>query len=299
MQAMTARLKDNIVRKFLIYILAILSQILLLPCSGVYAQPWETLPDARPLPASVTGNRLEHGGARIWYGTVGTGEPVILLHGGMASSDGWGNQVPALIQGHHRVILIDSRGHGRSTLGNQPLSYGLMESDVVAVMDAMKLKKAAVVGWSDGANIGLVMAMKHPRRLTALYAFGANMDLDSVKPDAFSAPILKPLVGRLVKDYARLSPTPDGFSALHDAVEAMQKTEPNYSAAELAAIRGPRIMIADGDHEEFIKREHTRYLAKTIPGARLVFLPAVSHFAPWQAPEAFNTSMIDFLDRQK
>lgn len=260
------------------------------------ASLWTTLPVEAPLPSLLQAHHVDHEGARIWYGSVGTGRPVILLHGGMASSATWGNQIPALVGSHHRVILIDSRGHGRSTLGTQPLSYELMASDVLAVMDAEKIDRAAIVGWSDGANTGLALAMRHPNRLTGVYAFGANMDLQAVKPDAFSAPILGEVVKRLAAEYARLSPTPEGFGALHEAVEAMQTTEPNYSAAQLAAIKGPRIMIADGDHEEFIKPEHTAYLAQTIPGAGLTIFPDVSHFAPWQSPEAFNASMIAFLD---
>src|SRR5260221_12250300 len=74
---------------------------------------------------------VDHEGERIWYGTDGKGEPVILLHGGMAISLSWGNQVPSLIKTHHEVILIESRGHGRSTLGPYPLSYERMQSDVV------------------------------------------------------------------------------------------------------------------------------------------------------------------------
>ncbi len=79
------------------------------------------------------------------------------------------------------------------------------------------------------------------------------------------------------------------------AVFAMQGAEPNFTAADLARIRGPRIVIADGEHEEFIARSHTDYLARTIPGARLVILPGVSHFAPWQRPEAFTASLLAAL----
>ncbi len=76
----------------------------------------------------------------------------------------------------------------------------------------------------------------------------------------------------------------------------MQMREPNYAPADLAAIRGPQVAIVDGAHEEFILRQHTEYLARTIPGARLIILPDVSHFAPIQAPDAFNAAMIGFLD---
>jgi pimeloyl-ACP methyl ester carboxylesterase len=256
---------------------------------------WKTLPAEQPLPKLAKEGYVDHEGARIWYGTVGKGEPVILLHGGMASSLSWGNQVPDLIKTHHKVILIDSRGHGRSTLGPYPLSYERMQGDVLAVMDTLHLDKASFVGWSDGANISLIMAMKDPERVNRVYAFGANMNTDTIPPGAFTSPILPEVVGRLAKEYARISPTPNGFNNLHQALDAMQKKEPNYTTKELAAIKVSNVVIADGDHEEFITRAHTEYLANTISGAKLVILPNVSHFAPWQDPTTFTKSVLQFL----
>lgn len=258
---------------------------------------WDTLPAAQPLPPLKDQGYVDHEGARIWYGRVGSGQPVILLHGGMASSLSWGNQVPPLVTTHHAVILIDSRGHGRSSLGPDPLSYALMERDVIAVMDALHLQRASFVGWSDGAIISLVAAMKNPERVDRVYAFGANMDTSAVLPNADRSPILPQLAARLAREYAALSPTPEGFAALHQAVEAMQKKEPDYTAAQLAAIHVAHIAIVDGEHDEFIRPAHTAYLARTIPGARLIILPGVSHFAPWQDPSAFNQSVVRFLDR--
>ncbi|HMH12151.1 MAG TPA: alpha/beta hydrolase [Edaphobacter sp.] len=260
------------------------------------APPWQTLPAEQPLSAMAVEGYVDHDGARIWYGTAGKGEPVVLLHGGMESSLSWGNQVPALIKTHHKVILIDSRGHGRSTLGPYPLSYETMQSDIVAVMDTLHIRKASFVGWSDGAIISLIMAMKNPERVNTVYAFGANMNTNATVSGAFTSPILSEVATRLAKDYARISPTPDKFGALHQALETMQKKEPNYTTKELAAIKVSRIAIADGDHEEFITRAHTEYLAASIPGAKLIILPNVSHFAPWQDSITFNNSIIRFLD---
>jgi pimeloyl-ACP methyl ester carboxylesterase len=269
------------------------------PCAAE-AQPapkaWETAPAPPPLPDWRLEGRLAHDGARIWFAAYGDGPPVILLHGGDASSDAWGFQVPALVADGHRVIAIDSRGHGRSTLGDRPLGYELMESDVVAVMDAIGLQHAAVVGWSDGAIIGLVMAMKDPDRVTRLFAFGANTDLHGFNPLGAVAPILPKVDALLAQDYARISETPDGYRALAKAVLAMQLSQPNYRPADLAAIKGPQIAIADGDHEEFILRAHTDYIARTIPGATLIILRGVGHFAPLQAPDEFNAAVIGFLD---
>ncbi|HZZ90436.1 MAG TPA: alpha/beta hydrolase [Caulobacteraceae bacterium] len=239
--------------------------------------------------------RVRHDGAEIWFAAIGAGPPVMLLHGGDASSDFWGDQVPALLGAGRRVILLDSRGHGRSTLGDRRLGYELMEADVVAVMDQLGLARVDVVGWSDGAIVGLVMAMKHPQRVGRVFAFGANMDLHGFNPMGALSPILPKVKTALSADYARISPTPDGYRALADSVLAMQAREPNYAPGDLAAIAGPLIAIADGGHEEFILRRHTEYLARTIPGAQLVLIPDGSHFAPLQVPDAFNAAMLGFL----
>ncbi|TFW30346.1 alpha/beta fold hydrolase [Duganella callida] len=264
--------------------------------SALAATPvWETLPAEQPLPAQLREGRVDHDGASIWYAVAGEGQPVILLHGGRASALTWGNQVPALLASHHQVILIDSRGHGRSTLGERPLSYELMETDVVAVMDRLHFRKAAVAGWSDGAILALIMAMKHPERVSKVYAFGANMDA-SVGATPAPSPVL-PLVGpRLQAQYERVA-SPADFERLTAAVRSMQKNEPHYSDAQLAGIKGPQVAIAGGDHDEFIGADYFAHLAATIPGARLLLLRDVSHFAPWQDAPSFNASLIGFLDR--
>ena len=261
--------------------------------------PSPDLPAERPLPPVPSQGHVTRDGARIWYGQVGTGSPVILLHGGLSSSRAWGQQVSPLVAAGHRVILIDSRGHGASTLGDGPLSYERMADDVLAVMDLLKLEQPAIVGWSDGGIIALVLAMRHGDRLSRVYAFGANMDLQGVRGDAGDAPILKLVAPRLMADYAALSPTPDGFAQLHKAVRAMQQAQPNYSASQLASIRGPAVMIADGAEDEFITAEHQAYLARTIPGARLRLFPGSGHFAPWRRPDVFNRDVIAFLRGQK
>ena len=106
-----------------------------------------------PKPASA--GYVAHDGARIFYRTFGRGKPVVLLHGGLANSEYWGNQVPALSGAGYRAILIDSRGHGRRTRDGRPYTYELMASDVTAVMDALKVCRATIVGWSAGAIIAL------------------------------------------------------------------------------------------------------------------------------------------------
>ena len=256
---------------------------------------WQTLPAAAPLPTPAASGYADHDGARIYYAAFGAGSPVILLHGGLANSRYWGDQVGALVSDKHRVIVIDSRGHGRSSRDARPYTYELMESDVVAVMDRLNIRRAAVVGWSDGAIIGLVMALKDPQRLTRVFAFAANMDPSGVKPDVLTDPTFSRFVAEAGAAYKQLSPTPSAYGDFLAAINRMWDTEPNYSAADLARIATP-VAIVDGDHDQAIKREHTEYLARVIPQAKLIILPDVSHFAMLEDPARFNAAMLAFLD---
>ncbi len=248
-----------------------------------------------PLPVTNDQGYVENAGAQIWYAAYGSGSPVILLHGGLGHSGNWGYQVPALIEKGYRAVVIDSRGHGRSTRDAQPYSYELMTSDVLSVMDRLNLEKAAFVGWSDGACIAMILASQAPERVAGVFFFACNMDPSGTKEFEFT-PIIERCIGRHRKDYAELSSTPDQFNDFSEAVGLMQRTQPNYSANDLAQINVP-VVIVQSEHDEFIKREHAEYLARSIPNAEFVYLPGVSHFAPLQRPEQFNIATLTFLGK--
>ena len=250
---------------------------------------------AAPLPDTNDQGYLEHDGVRIWYAAYGSGSPVILLHGGLGQSGNWGYQVPALVSGGYRTVVIDSRGHGRSTRDERLYTYELMASDVLAVMDALRIEKAGLVGWSDGACTALILAAQAPARAAGVFFFACNMDPSGTKEIEFT-PTLNRCFSRHVKDYARLSPAPDQFDEFSEAVSLMQRTQPIYSADDLAQIRVP-VAIVQSEHDEFIKREHAEYLARSIPNAEFIYLPGVSHFAPLQRPEQFNSAMLAFLSK--
>ena len=251
---------------------------------------------AAPLPDTDDQGYIEHDGARIWYAAYGSGPPVILLHGGLGHSGNWGYQVPALVSSGYRAVLIDSRGHGRSTRDGRPYTYELMAADVAAVMDALRLDQAGLVGWSDGACSALILASKAPTRVAGVFFFACNMDPSGTKEFVFT-PIIERCLNRHKQDYQRLSTTPDQFEAFSDAVGLMQRTQPNYAAHDLAQIRVP-VVIVHSEHDEFIKREHAEYLARNIPKAAFVELAGVSHFAPLQRPEQFNSVMLAFLGKK-
>jgi pimeloyl-ACP methyl ester carboxylesterase len=262
--------------------------------AGAAEALWQQLPAPAPMPEAKRSGYAPVDDFRMYYAVYGAGEPVILLHGGLGNADYWGNQVPALAE-HYRVIVADSRGHGRSTRTDQPYSYQLMASDVLALMDYLQIDKAAIVGWSDGGIIGLDLAINHPERLTKLFAFGANYKVAGLRDDIDSNPTFNAYIERAGHDYRRLSKTPDQYDAFVEQISGMWSSQPDYTPAQLGKITLPTV-IADGAHDEAIRQEHTKELAELIPDAKLLILPDVSHFAMWQNPAEFNQAVLDFLE---
>jgi pimeloyl-ACP methyl ester carboxylesterase len=258
------------------------------------AELWKTLsaPMSAP-PASETGYAKVNG-AEIYYAIYGSGKPLILLHGGLGNTDYWGGQIAAF-SARYKVINIASRGHGRSTRDDQAYSYHLMASDVLAVMDILSIKKASIVGWSDGGNIGIDIAINNPDRLVKLFALGANFNPSGVKPTVETDAVFGAYVERAAADYTRLSKTPKQFDEFVAQISEMWAKQPNFTPEQLKSIRAP-VAVALGEYDEAISLEHTKQMASLIPGSTLILLPNLSHFAMWQDPEGFNAAVLKYLD---
>ncbi|WP_147198756.1 alpha/beta hydrolase [Pantoea sp. MBD-2R] len=255
---------------------------------------WQHLPST---PAPVAGLKTGYAkvnGIDLWYGTLGSGSPVIFIHGGLANADYWGNQLPVIAK-HHQVIVLDSRGHGRSSRNTQPYGYDLMTDDVVALMDHLHLPKADIVGWSDGAIIGIDLALRHADRVDKIFAYAPNTDTRGVRADVAENPLFASYITRAGEEYRRLSKTPQEYDAFVRQIGEMWQSQPNWQDADLKKIHTP-VLIADGDRDEGILRPHLEHIAATIPQAGLLILPNTSHFAFLQAPEEFNDAILNFLD---
>ncbi|MER9300754.1 alpha/beta hydrolase [Mesorhizobium sp. M0621] len=113
---------------------------------------WQTLPEPAAMPKPDQSGYAPVNGIQMYYAVFGAGDPVLLIHGGLGHADIWASQVATLSKAH-KVIVADSRGHGRSTRTEQPYGYDLMASDYLALLDHLKIDKTALVGWSDGGII--------------------------------------------------------------------------------------------------------------------------------------------------
>ena len=238
------------------------------------AERWNTLPPLPPMPTPEKSGYAPVNGITMYYAIYGKGDPILLIHGGLANSDYWANQVAALSK-THEVIVADSRGHGRSSWTSEPIGYDLMASD--------------------GGIIGIDIAMHHPARVTKLFAQAANVTTDGVKPNMDKAPAFAAFIKRSAAEHERLSPAPQNNKAFLASIEKMWATQPNWTKAQLSEIRVATAIVT-GDHDEAIKRDHTEYLARVIPGAKLIILKDAGHFAMLQDPEAYTKAVLDFLD---
>ncbi|MES2916457.1 MAG: alpha/beta hydrolase [Pseudomonadota bacterium] len=252
-----------------------------------------TVPDAVAMPTPVSSGLADINGIKMYYATFGAGDPVLLIHGGLVHSDLWAAEIADLMA-DHLVIVADSRGHGRSSRTAEPFGYDLMSSDYLALLDFLKIGKVDLVGWSDGGIIGLDIAMTHPERLKSVFAQAANITTDGIDPSVAQNAVFGAFIGKMAGDYARMSPTPDQFDAFVAQISEMWATQPNWTNAQVAAISVP-VAVVTGEYDEAIPRAHTEKIARLIPGAKLVILPDVSHFALLQAPDEYPAAIRAFI----
>ncbi|KAK8051761.1 hypothetical protein PG993_003146 [Apiospora rasikravindrae] len=259
------------------------------------APVWETLPPTPQLPGNPAGTVTEINGVKIWHTEFGTpvdGQvPVLMLHGGFGNSDYYGDVVKALMANHH-VIVMDTRGHGRSTMDSTPFTYELYAADAAALLETLGHAKAAWVGWSDMA-IGMFAALLDSDNSTLVdraFAFGGGHNPQSTNATFSSSATYAAFIGRATED-----PRGD-LKAFAAAVETLESTQPNWTEADFARIKlGDKVTIADGQYEEAVALAEPALLHSWIAGSQRVTLTNVSHFAPLQDPDQFAAKVEEFL----
>lgn len=263
-----------------------------------------TKPALRYLAWQLTQGRSgEHGyvtlkDCRIYYEVHGNGAPVILLHGGLTSVEAWFAELPLLAK-RFRVIAIDLRGHGRSTLGEQPFTYRLLAEDIVQVMQALDVPSADIVGWSDGGNVGLTLGIYNPQRVKRLITLGANYHPDGLTDAAQESlggatPANHSLLTRLW--YKWLSPDPDSWETLWHRTTDMWRSYPQLDRQDLAEIKSPTLIV-QGEFDTVLI-EHSRAMVNAIANAKLVIIAGEGHNLLFDAPEQVAEIIDNFLDKR-
>lgn len=223
---------------------------------------------------------------QIYFETYGAGPPVLVLHGGLGRLEDMRHQIRALASSRF-VIAPDSRGHGRSTDADIPLSYSLMAEDMVELLDRLDIAHVDVVGWSDGGIIGLDLAMRYPKRVRRLVAISSNYDVDGL--------IRKPEFGMEQPQHRGLCFRRAPDQAFARKVISMWRTLPHYSLNDLAKINAPTLIIA-GEFD-VIKRAHSDQLAKAISGSKEEIIEGATHSSINEKPDIINDEILKFLEK--
>ena len=268
--------------------LVILGLMLCLSSSVVGAEIWKRLPPAEKMPpAEMTGfapvNKID-----MYYAVYGdsTKTPLLLIHGGLGHADSWAAQVTSLSD-DFRVIVADSRGHGRSTHDGQPLSYTLLADDYLALLDYLQIDKVHLVGWSDGANIGYQIALEAPERLASHFAFAGNVTLDAIHPTVQDNEVFAAYVSMMASDYENMSGSEIPFESLLADLSILWSTEKQGGLQALKAISVPTFFV-HAAQDEAIKFEHALEIRLAIQPSGLIVIGGASHFAPLQVPDRFT-----------
>jgi pimeloyl-ACP methyl ester carboxylesterase len=227
----------------------------------------------------------------IYYETYGAGMPVLVLHGGLDSIEGMAHQIKALANSHF-VVAADSRGHGRSTDSNAPLSYSLMSSDMLRLLDYLQVDQVDVVGWSDGGIIGLDLAIHYPKRIRRLVAISANYDANGLLESRTSETDM-PRPPLRYKLFAR---DPAHWPVLYRKVVTMWKTQPHYTLKDLENIKAPALIMAG--ELDIVKHEHINQLSKAIPGSEEIIIAGATHRLPFEKPDIVSSHILKFLDEE-
>lgn len=237
------------------------------------------------------GNYYAIRGFRMYCEVYGTGEPLLLIHGNGSSINAFVKQIPYFAQ-HYRVIVADSRGHGKSVDKRDSLSYEQMADDYAAMLTALHVDSTYVLGWSDGGINGLLLAIRHPEKVRKLAITGANLwpDTTAVAPDVHRR------VTRSYDRFATLFKDPKPKTPLDSMVWKyfrLLHEQPHISLGALHTVKAPTLVIG-GDHD-VICPAHTLLIFENIRRAYLWLLPNSGHSTLVAYADEFNRKVDIFF----
>ncbi|KAA0023633.1 alpha/beta fold hydrolase [Antrihabitans cavernicola] len=235
-------------------------------------------------------------GIRTHYDVFGSGDPVVLLHGGLAGAESWFAQQQPLGDAGYQVHVPERRGHGRTPDVEGPLTYSVMADDTVRYLDAVVGGPAHLIGWSDGAVVAALVAMRRPDLARRIVLIGQYFDDDGKMPDGVVDGLAAWRTDPpdfLVAQYAATSP--DGVDHLPvflGKVFDMWDREPTIPIADFASITAPTLVL-QGDCDD-VTVEHSTAIARAVANGRLAVLPG-THALPVECPDVVNPLLLSFL----
>ncbi len=231
-------------------------------------------------------------GIEMYYEIYGAGEPLVLIHGSGQSIADMSAQI-SHFAANYQVIVADSRAHGRSGITEEQMTYKIMASDWVGLINHLQLPPVRLIGWSDGGNISLEIARAYPENVDRLAVMGANLSPDKSAVHSWAVDWVMDFSTEIDRQIAA-GDTDQNWAALKQHFYLLREL-PDMSLAELASIEAPVLVMA-GD-KDIIREEHTVLMYQTLPKAHLAIFPGETHFTPATDPILFNTTVQRFMEQ--
>jgi pimeloyl-ACP methyl ester carboxylesterase len=239
---------------------------------------------------SAAGKFYDINGIKMYCEIYGAGKPLLLIHGNGGSIKAFAHNIP-FFAAKYRVIAADSRAQGKSKDGGKLLTFEMMADDEAALLDALHVDAAYVIGWSDGGIVALLMAMRHPEKVIKLAATGANIQPDAT---AFRAGVWDADKKRYDADRGKVWNSEKERAGWK--LFMLDWEQPNIPFAALGAIRCPSLIIC-GDHD-LISIEHTVKIFQNIPKAELWVVPASGHATLIEHKAEFDAKVDEFFSKK-
>lgn len=236
---------------------------------------------------NAAGKYYDIRGFKMYVEVYGKGEPLLFIHGNGGSINNFTKQIPYFAK-NYKVIIADSRAHGKSTDNGDSLTYEMMADDYAALLDAMKIDSANIVGWSDGGINGILLAIRHPKKVKKLAITGANLRPDTTAVFQEVWDMVTPTYNELKSKKDKNEIEKNGYKLLQLLVD-----NPHIPQSDLHKISCPTLVIG-GDHD-VIKEEHTMEIFKNIPEAYLWILPNSGHATAIVYADEFNAKVEAFF----
>lgn len=239
---------------------------------------------------------IDVAGMQTWHEVTGDGESLVLLHGGFASGSSWFAQTPVLAGAGYRVHVPERRGHGHTPDVDGPITYSVMADDTIAYLETAVKTPAHLIGWSDGAVVGLLVALRRPELVSRLILIGQYFNSSGKTENPLTDELLKldtEVTGFLREMY--VAESPDGaerFPVFHAKMVELFRTEPELELASLRELQAPTLLL-QGDRDE-VTVEHSKAVAEAVPNGRLAVLPG-THMLPMETPDVVNALLLAYL----
>jgi pimeloyl-ACP methyl ester carboxylesterase len=274
-----------------------------------------TTPTARGSSTAAAGQYADVNGLHMYYETYGSGRPIVLLHGGLASGETFAPVIP-LYAANHQVIVPDLQGHGRTADIDRPIDTKLMADDIAALIDHLGLDKPDLIGYSLGGGAAFWTASKYPEKVRRLVMIATNITRDAIYPEMLAqqgqvGPEAAPFMTEtpMYQLYQRIAPHPEDFPKLLGKIGASMAKDFDFSD-EVRALKVPTL-VACGD-ADMAPPSHYVYVFGLLDGGNrdggwmaegrpagghaLAVIPGETHYSVGMSP-LMAAAALSFIDK--